>query len=116
MAMTVDQRRARQLGKREVFCPLFEKLAERKDLLREGLRPFVFGEQVGEFVPKNGGTARLGGDDGGPRLDFGEQFVHDLEEKALGAIQHADVVERASTAEGGAWNADLEASRFKNFD
>ena len=49
-------------------------------------------------------------------LDFREKFVHDLEEQALGAIEHADVVERTPAAQVSARNADVEAGGLEHFD
>src|ERR1019366_5799865 len=116
MAMPVDKRPAWQLGKREIFCALLEKLAEQKDLLREGLRAFVFGEKVREFVAEDGGAAGFEDDDGRCGFDFGEKLVHDLEEQALGSVEHANVVERAAAAEVGAGDGDGEAGGFQDFD
>src|SRR5882762_7638933 len=50
MAMPVDKRPARQVGKREILCALIQKFAEQEDLLRESLRAFVFGEKVSKLV------------------------------------------------------------------
>src|SRR5208282_3648884 len=115
MAMAVDQRAACELRKREIFCPLLEKFTEQEDLLREGLRAFVFGEKVREFVAEDGGAARFEDDDGRSGFDFREKLVHDLEEQVLGAVEHADVVERAAAAEVGARDGDVEAGGLEDF-
>jgi len=116
MAMSVNERSARQFGKREILCALFKKFAEQEDLFREGLRAFVFGEKVSEFVAENGGAAGFEDDDRRCGFDFREKLVHDLEEQALGAVEHADVVERAPAAEVSAGNGDGEAGGFEDFD
>jgi hypothetical protein len=49
-------------------------------------------------------------------FDFGEKFVEDLEQQRLGTVEHAVIVERASAAEVGARDDDLEAGGFEDFD
>ena len=94
VAMAMDKSTARKSGKRKgiVIRALLEKFAEQEDLLRESLGAFIFREKVGEFVAKDGRAARFEDNDWGGGFDFGEKFVHDLEEQAFGAIKHADVV------------------------
>ena len=79
MAMPVDKRPARQVWEAGTsFGALLEKFAEQEDLLREGLRTFVLGEKVREFVAKDGGATGFEDNDGRCGFDFGEKLVHDL--------------------------------------
>src|SRR5205807_3984237 len=111
MAMPVDKRPARQLGKRETFCALLEKFTKQEDLLRESLRAFVLGEKISEFVAEDGGATGLEDDDGRGGFDFREKLIHDLEEQALGAVKHADVVERGPAAKMSGRYSDGEPGR-----
>ena len=114
VAVAVDQSAAGEFGEREIFGALLEKFAEQEDLFRERLGAFVFGEKVGEFVAKDAGAAWFQDDDGGGGFDFGEELVHDLEEQALGAIEHSYVVERAAAAEVGAGDGYVESGGFED--
>ena len=74
------------------------------------------GEEVEEFVAENGDATGLEADDGDAGIDFWGEYVEDLAEKFLGAIEHTVVVERASTAEMGFGDDDAEAGGFEDFD
>ena len=108
--MPVDQRPARQLREREYvsFGPLFEKLAEQKNLLRESERAFVFREKVDKFVAEDGGATRFEDDDRCRRFDFRVKLVYDLAQQALGAIERADIKERAPATQVSARNDNVE--------
>jgi hypothetical protein len=80
------------------------------------LRAFVLGEKVLQFVAKDGGTTGFEDDDRRRRFDYGEQLVHNLEEQSFGAVEHANVVERSSTAEASPRNGDVETGCFEDFD
>ena len=116
MAVAVDEGFARQLGKRNVLGVFLEELAEQEDLLREGAGALIVREQVDEFVAEDGGAAGFEDNDGRAGFDLGEKLVHDFEKQAPGAVEEADVVERASAAEMGAGNGDGEAGGFEDFD
>ena len=74
------------------------------------------GEQIEEFVAEDGDAAGFEADDGNAGFDFGGEFVEDLKQKRLGAVEHAVVVERASAAEIGLRDDDPEAGGFEDFD
>ena len=74
------------------------------------------GKQVDEFVTEDGDAAGLEADDGDSGFDFGREFVEDLKQERLGAVEHAVVVERASAAEIGLGDDDSEACGFQDFD
>ena len=74
------------------------------------------GKEVEEFVAKNGYTTWLEADDGDSGFDFGGEFVEDLKQERLGAVEHAMVVERAAAAEVGSWDDHSEACGFEDFD
>src|ERR1700733_7022330 len=78
------------------------------------MRAFIFGEKVEEFVAEDGGAAWLQNYDWSCRLNFGQELVHDFEEQSFGAIEHAYVVEWASTAKMGARDGDFESGGFQN--
>ena len=93
-----------------------KEFAEQEGLAGQGLRAFVVGEEVEEFVAEDGDAAGFEADDGDTGFDFGGEFVEDLEQEGLSAVEHAVVVEGASAAEVGAWDDDLEAGGFEDFD
>jgi hypothetical protein len=74
------------------------------------------GKEVDEFVAENGNATRFEADDGDASFDFGGKFVEDLKQERLGAVEHAEVVERAAAAEVGSRDDDAEAGRFEDFD
>jgi hypothetical protein len=76
----------------------------------------VVGEEVEEFVAEDGDAAGLESDDGDSGFDFGSEFVEDVEEQRLGAVEHAEVVERASAAEVGLGEEDAVSGGFEDFD
>jgi hypothetical protein len=80
------------------------------------LGSLVVGEKVEEFVPEDGYAAGFQANDGNSSFDFGREFVEDLKQERLSAVEHAVVVERASAAEVGFWDGDLEAGGFQDFD
>ena len=95
---------------------LFEELAEQERLAAERLGSGVTGEEVGEFVPEDGDAGGLESDDGDSGFDLGFEMVENLEELRLGAIEHAEVVERASAAELDSGDADAESGGLQDFD
>ena len=99
-----------------VWPELLEEFAEQECLAGEGLGALVVGEKVDQFVAEDGDAAGLETDDGDSGFDLGGEFVQDLEEQAFGAVEHADVVERASAAEVGPGDEDAEAGGFEDFD
>ena len=102
MAVSVDEGFARELRERRVGSEfLFEKFAEQERLLAQGLGALVVGEQVEEFVAEDGDATGLESDDGDSGFDLGGECVENVEEQGFGAVEHAEVVERASAAESG---------------
>jgi len=73
-------------------------------------------EEVGEFVAEYGDTAGFEADYRDAGFDFRLECIENFEEQALGAIEHAEVVEGAPAAEIGARNEDPEAGGFEDFD
>jgi len=53
---------------------------------------------------------------GMPASISGEEFVEDLKQKRLGAVEHAVIVKGASAAEIGGWHDDVEAGGFEDLD
>ena len=76
----------------------------------------VVGEEVEEFVAEDRNAAGLESDDGDSGFDFGGEFVEDIQEQGLGAVEHAEVVEGASAAEVGAGEEDAISRGFEDFD
>ena len=76
----------------------------------------VVGKEIEEFVAEDGDATGFQADDGDAGFDFGREFVEDLEQEGLGAVEHAVVVERASAAEVGFGDDDAEAGGFEDFD
>src|SRR5882672_9735903 len=116
MAVPVDEGLPSDRRQRKVGGALLEEFAQQDNLSREGLGALVSWEQIGELVAEHGGAAGLEYDDRSPCFDFGEQFIHDVEQQALGAVEHANVVERASAAEMSAGDGDVEAGGLQHFD
>ena len=85
-------------------------------MARQGLGAFVVGKQIEEFIAKDGDAAGFEADDGNTGFNFRREFVEDLEQKRLGAVEHAVIVERASAAEVGTRDDDSEACGFEDFD
>src|SRR5262249_55056577 len=71
--------------------------------------------QVGQFVAEYGDAAGFESDDGNAGFDFGFELIEDSEEQVFGAVQHAEVVERASAAEVGLRDQDAESGSFQDF-
>jgi hypothetical protein len=80
------------------------------------LGAFVVGKQIEEFIAKDGDAAGFEADDGNTGFNFRREFVEDLKQKRLGAVEHAVIVERASAAEVGTRDDDSEACGFEDFD
>jgi hypothetical protein len=80
------------------------------------LGALVVREEVEEFVAEDGDAAGFESDDGDAGFDLGLELVEDVQEQAFGAVEHAEVVERASAAEVGAGYRDAEAGGFEDFD
>ena len=94
----------------------FEKFAEQEGLARQGLGEFVVGKEIDEFVAEDGDAAGFEADDGYSGFDFRREFVEDLEQERLGAVEHAEVVERAAAAEIDTRDDHSEASGFEDVD
>jgi hypothetical protein len=115
MAVSVEQGFARELRKLRVGREfLFEELAEQERLFAQDLGALVVREEVEEFVAEDGDAAGLEADDGDSGFDLGG--VENVEEQGLGAIKHAEVVERASAAERGARDEDAVSGGLEDFD
>ena len=94
----------------------FEEFAEQERLPRQGLGALVVGEEIEEFVAEDGDAAGFEADDGDSGFDLGREFVEDVEQQSFGAVEHAEVVERASAAEVGLGDDDRIAGGFEDFD
>jgi hypothetical protein len=116
MAVSVEESFAVQLRQRRVVRVSVEELAEQESLLAQGLGALVVGEEVEEFIAEDGNATGLESDDRDFGFDFGREFVEDVEQKGFGAVEHAEVVERASAAEGGAGEEDAVSGGFEDFD
>jgi len=116
MAVAMEKSFAGELRERGVAGVVLEKLAEQEGLLAQGLGALVVGEEVEEFVAEDGDAAGLEADDGDSGFNFGFELVEDFEQKALGAIEHAEVVEGTAAAEIGLRYRDAEAGGLEDFD
>ncbi len=95
---------------------MFEEFAEQERLLAQGLGALVVGKEVEEFVAEDGDAAGFEADDGDSGFDLGREFVEDIEQQGFGAVEHAEVVERASAAEVGLREEDVVSGGFEDFD
>ena len=93
-----------------------KEFAEQERLPCQLLCAFIVRKQVEEFVAKDGDAAGLESDDGDAGIDFGGEFVENLQKKFFCAIEHAEVVEWASAAEVGLRDDDVVAGGFEDFD
>ena len=117
MAVSVEQGLARELREPRVGRKgLLEEFAEQESLFAQGLGTLVVWEEVEEFVAEDSDAAGLEADDGDAGFDLGRECVEDVEEQGLSAVEHAEVVERASAAERGAGDEDAVSGGFKDFD
>ena len=73
------------------------------------------GKEVDELVAEDGHATGFKADDGDSGCDFGGKFVEDLQQKRLGAVEHAVVVEWTAAAEVGPWDDHSEAGGFEDF-
>jgi hypothetical protein len=94
----------------------FQEFAEKECLFAQGLGPVVVREEVEELVAEDGDAAGLESDDEGAGFDLGGEFVEDVEKEGFGAVEHAEVVERASAAEIGAGDGDAVSGGLEDFD
>ena len=114
MAVSVEQGFARELRELRVGSEfLLEEFAEQEGLFAQGLGAFVVREEVEEFVAEDGDAAGLESDDGDSGFDLGRECVEDVEEQGLGAVEHAEVVERASAAESWRGGRGRGIRRFR---
>src|SRR6266850_7686435 len=114
--MAMDEGLAGKRWQRKVFGMLLQEFAEQEDLLRESASTLVLGEEVGQFVTKDSGTTGLEHNNRDARFDFGQQLVHDVEQQALGTVEHADVVQRPPAAEMGPRDCDIEPGGLEHLD
>src|SRR5208282_413813 len=98
MAMAVEDGFAIKAGQWDTRGVSFEEFTEKKSLTRQGLGPRVMGKKVHELVSKDANATRFEADDRNTGFDLRREFVEDLEQKGLGTVEHAMVVERASAA------------------
>jgi hypothetical protein len=73
------------------------------------------GEEVEEFVAEDGHAGWLEADDGDSGFDLGLEVVENFEEKSFGAVEHSEVVQRASAAEVGLRDSNLVAGGLEDF-
>jgi hypothetical protein len=117
MAVSVEQGFARELRELRVGSEfLFEEFAEQESLFAQGLGALVVREEVEEFVAEDGNAAGLESDDRDSGFDLGSESVENVEEQGFGAIEHAEVVERASATERGAGDEDVVSGSLEDFD
>jgi hypothetical protein len=117
MAVPVEQGLARELGQCRAGSEfLLEKFAEQESLLAQGLGALVVRKEVNEFVAEDGDAAGFESNDGDAGFDLGFELVEDFEQQALGAIEHAKVVEGASATEVGLRDEDTESGGFEDLD
>jgi hypothetical protein len=117
MAVSVEQGFAWELRELRVGSEvLFEELAEQERLFAQGLGALVVREEVEEFVAEDGDAAGLESDDRDSGFDLGGDRVENVEEQGLGAIEHAEVVERASATERGSGDEDAVSGSLEDFD
>ena len=114
--MAVEQSLTFQLRQSEVFCLPFQKFAEQQSLARQFLREIIIGEEVHQFVAENGGATGLKHNDRNVRFDFCLEGCERLPQQSLGAVQHAEVIERAAAAQSSSRKSDVESGRFQNLD
>ena len=77
MAVAVDEGLDRELRKLKVGGFLFQKLAQQEGLPGQLVRPVIVGEEVDQFVAKDGGATGLQNDDGNPGFDFRGEGVQE---------------------------------------
>ena len=70
-------------------------------MVAQGLGAGVVREEVDELVAEDGDAAGFQPDDGDSGFDLRLELVQNFEEQRFGAVEHAEVVERASAAEIG---------------
>src|SRR6478672_2467551 len=116
MAVSVKQRFARELRERRVARVMIEEFAEQECLSAQGLGPLVMWEEVREFVAEDGDAAGFKSDDGNAGFDLGLELVEDFEQQTFCAVEHAEVVKRASAAEVGLRDEDTESGGFEDFN
>src|SRR5579872_6445037 len=117
VAVAVEQGLARKLRERGTSTQfLFEEFAEQESLLAQGLSACIVRKEVDQFVAEDGDAAGFESDDGDAGFDFGLELVEDFEQKAFGAVEHAEVVEGASATEVRLGNEDAESGGLENFD
>ena len=117
MAVAVEHGFARKLRECRAGAELlFEEFAEQESLLAQGLGAGVVRKQVDEFVAEDGDAGGLKPDDGDAGFDLGLELVEDFEQKALCAIEHAEVVEGASATEVRLGHEDAESGGLENLD
>ena len=117
MAVSVEQGVARELRKLGVGNEiLLQELAEQERLLAQGLCAFIVGEEVDQFVAEYGNTTGLKAHYGDSSRDLGLELVEDFEKKTFGAVEHAEIVERASAAEIGTGDSNAKTRCFEDFN
>ena len=116
MAVSVEQGFARELRKLSWVRVFVQELAEQERLLAQGLGALVVREEVEEFVAEDGDAAGLEADDGDSGFDLGGERVEDVEQQGLGAIEHAEVVERTPATERRARDEHAVSGGLEDFD
>jgi diadenosine tetraphosphatase ApaH/serine/threonine PP2A family protein phosphatase len=116
MAVAVEQGFAGELRERGEARVVLEEFAEQERLFAQGLGALVVREEIEEFVAENGDAAGLESDDRDSGFDLGFELVEDIEQETLGAVEHAEVVERASAAEIGLGDEDVVSGGFEHLD
>src|ERR1700730_6559270 len=114
MTMTVDESLDGEMRKLKVGGFLLQKFAQEERLLGQLLRSGIAREEINQLVTKDCGTAGLQNDDGNRCVDFRGEVVQNLEQQALGAIQHAEIVKGAPAAKNGLRDGNAEPGGFQH--
>src|SRR5579871_3136139 len=114
MTVPVQQYLPGKLRRLEIRSVTLQKFAEKECLAPELLGSQVPWKQVAQFVTEDRCAARLQHHDGHPGLNLRAENFHDSLKIFLGLLEQAEIVERASTAQMNARNADAESRRVQH--
>ena len=95
---------------------LLQEFAEKKCLLRKFVRALVAGKEIDQFVTKNRGAAGLKHDYGYAASDLGREDIENLLQHALGAFEHAKVIERTPAAQELRGESHPKSGCFQDVD
>src|SRR5205085_12406059 len=99
MTVLVEDCLPGELWRLKIWGLFLEKFAQKQGLAGQNPGPRIVGKQVQQLISEDGSATWLQNDDRNFFLNYPSERVEYSQKLTLGAMEHAEIVERASAAQ-----------------